>query len=258
MASEYAITFTELTLKHQTLQNFLKSDETFDVIILEQFLNEAFFGFMHRYKAPLILIGTLSSSLWPNTLMGSPMPYSYIPNIFVDYSPSMTIFERAHNALMATVHSLYYHLCDLPKQQQMLETYFPDAPPLEDLMYNASLLLLNTHPTLGAAVPLQPNMIEIGGFHVKNHKPLPEDLKTFLDEAKDGVVYFSLGSNVKSNLLPQDKIRGIMKAFSKLKVKVLWKFEDDELPGKPPNVRIEKWLPQPAVLGWQNCCIIFK
>lgn len=34
--------------------------------------------------------------------------------------------------------------------------------------------------------------------------------------------------------------------------KVLWKFEDDQMEGKPENVKINKWLPQQDILRHQN------
>lgn len=52
--------------------------------------------------------------------------------------------------------------------------------------------------------------INIGGAHIKPTKPLPEDLQRFLDESKDGVIYFSLGSVVKSSKLPKDKISAFL------------------------------------------------
>jgi len=74
-------------------------------------------------------------------------------------------------------------------------------------------------------------------------------VKEFLDEAKEGFIIFSLGTNVKSKLLPKELIQGLLKVFGELKVRVLWKFETDDLPGMPKNVKISKWLPQQDVLG---------
>jgi hypothetical protein len=58
-----------------------------------------------------------------------------------------------------------------------------------------------------------------------------------------------LGSNLKSALLPNEKRQILLNTFSKLKETVLWKWEEDTLPGKPANVHIAKWLPQQDVLG---------
>jgi glucuronosyltransferase len=40
-----------------------------------------------------------------------------------------------------------------------------------------------------------------------------------------------------------------LQAFSKLKQRVLWKWEADSLPGQPSNVKFGKWLPQSDILG---------
>jgi UDP:flavonoid glycosyltransferase YjiC (YdhE family) len=70
-----------------------------------------------------------------------------------------------------------------------------------------------------------------------------------LDNAKDGVIYFSMGSNLRSADLPSEKRDAILKAFSKFKQRILWKWEDDVLPGQPENVKLGKWFPQQEVLG---------
>lgn len=76
-----------------------------------------------------------------------------------------------------------------------------------------------------------------------------QDTKDFLDNAKEGFIYFSLGSNVKSKDLRKETLTAIIDTLKELPYKVLWKFEADELPGKPNNVKLIKWAPQQSVLG---------
>jgi glucuronosyltransferase len=78
---------------------------------------------------------------------------------------------------------------------------------------------------------------------------LTQNLKDFLDDAKDGAILFSFGSNAKSMYLPEEKVRALLNVFSKLKQRVVMKWESDTLPGKPDNVIISKWLPQDDVLA---------
>lgn len=70
----------------------------------------------------------------------------------------------------------------------------------------------------------------------------------FLDSGTDGFIYFSLGSNVKSKDLSKENLEAITEALRELPYKVLWKFEADELPDKPENVKLIKWAPQQAIL----------
>ena len=41
--------------------------------------------------------------------------------------------------------------------------------------------------------PIAPNYIYLGMMNCKEPKPLPDDLKEFMDNAKDGVIYVSFG-----------------------------------------------------------------
>lgn len=50
-------------------------------------------------------------------------------------------------------------------------------------------------------------------------------------------------------MLPDDKKNAFLNVFRRLKLTVLWKWEDDQLDNKPDNVIIRKWLPQNEILG---------
>lgn len=52
--------------------------------------------------------------------------------------------------------------------------------------------------------------MSIGGAHIKPVKPLPNNLQKFLDEAKHGVIYFSLGTVLKSSQMPKEKIQAFL------------------------------------------------
>ncbi len=49
--------------------------------------------------------------------------------------------------------------------------------------------------------------------------------------------------------MPEEKKRIFLSVFSKLKLKVLLKWETEEMEGKPDNVMLRKWMPQQDVLG---------
>ncbi|KAK9736966.1 UDP-glucoronosyl and UDP-glucosyl transferase [Popillia japonica] len=138
-----------------------------------------------------------------------------------------------------------------PKQNAIIKKYFPDAPHINDIIYNTSLILFNSDNSFNQPIPTTPNSVEIGGFHVRPPKKLPEELQKILDNAKHGVVYFSLGSVMKSSLIPVEKRQEIIRALSKLKETVLWKFEEG-LSNLPPNVIIKSWFPQSDLLAHPN------
>lgn len=97
-------------------------------------------------------------------------------------------------------------------------------------------------------LPTSPSIVEIGGMHINAPKPLPEDLKQFMDDAPNGVVYFSLGSVIQGESLQDGVVKAMVKTFGKLKMKVLWKW-NEHIEGLPSNVKIGKWFPQQDILS---------
>ena len=109
---------------------------------------------------------------------------------------------------------------------------------------------------------------------------LPDHLQKFMDESgDDGVILVSFGSVLKaSNMAPEHKkILGdystyqsvsyiifkyekiifkissyliyLVDVFARLKQQVIWKWETEEMEGKPDNVLLSKWLPQQDILA---------
>lgn len=249
LMSHFMVAMAEDTLNHTNVQKLIHSDETFDVVIVEEFMNQAHKAFATHFKSHLIVLSTMGANVWVNDLVGNPTPLAYVPDFILGYFNLMTFCERVINTIHYTVKQIVDHAYVRPKQDQLIKKYFPNGPNVEDVMYNVSLVLVNSHQSTNFPVPYVPQMVDIGGYHVQPPKKLPKDLQEYLDNAKNGVIYFSLGSNMKSYLMPEEKRQAIINAFAKLKEDVLWKWEEDELPGKPTNVRIAKWLPQQDILG---------
>jgi len=250
MATEFMDTF----LKQPSVTEFLKSDEQFDLVLTEHFLSESVSaGFAHRFKAPLALISPFQPNLWMNFPVGNPEPPSYIPDTFLVLTDRMTFTERLTNTVFTWINELFYKCLYLPAQDRLMRKYFgDDLPPLKNIIKNTSLILVNHHFSLAFPRPYVPNMVEVAGMHIKPLKPLPKDIQEFMDSAKDGVIYFSLGSNIETSKMPKEQLNAFIKAFSQLKQKILWKWELDEFPNKPDNVKFSSWFPQSDILAHPN------
>uniref|UniRef100_A0A1I8P327 UDP-glucuronosyltransferase n=1 Tax=Stomoxys calcitrans TaxID=35570 RepID=A0A1I8P327_STOCA len=240
-------------LENAEVKRIMKN-EKFDLIILDVMVTEALLGFGEHFKAPMVAVSAFGTINFIDYLVGNTSPLSYIPHISVPYGNHMSLKERAVNMLSEIVDQLGFNHYILPLQEEVYKKYFPSAQlSLDQARKNVSLVLLNDHFTLRFPRPYVPNMIEVGGLHVKaNPDPLTEDLQEYLDKASEGVIYFSLGSNVQSKDLSSNSLKVLLEGFRELKIKVLWKFEDEDLPGKPDNVLIRKWFNQPAILAHPN------
>lgn len=73
-----------------------------------------------------------------------------------------------------------------------------------------------------------------------------------MDESKHGVVYFTLGSMVLVESMPENTLKMIYASFAKIApVRVLMKIADKAKlpPGLPQNVLTLSWIPQKPILG---------
>jgi glucuronosyltransferase len=66
----------------------------------------------------------------------------------------------------------------------------------------------------------------------------------FIDVSPNDVIYFNMGSTLCSSNFKNTTTKAFLEAFSKLKHRVLWKWQTDLLPVQASNVNLVKWLPQ--------------
>lgn len=69
-----------------------------------------------------------------------------------------------------------------------------------------------------------------------------------MDESKEGVVFFSLGSIVDTQTISEEFKNNILQVFASLKQTVIWKM-DARTKNVPKNVIPVKWAPQQSILG---------
>uniref|UniRef100_A0A6P7FXA7 UDP-glucuronosyltransferase 2B19-like isoform X2 n=1 Tax=Diabrotica virgifera virgifera TaxID=50390 RepID=A0A6P7FXA7_DIAVI len=206
-----------------------------------------------QFKQLVSLLFSLNSVFGSNILFVSnnPSPSHQIWN----YELSEGLLKKGHNITM---------LAGSPVENKLFKNYHPidvkglakeifgeQIDSLDSLENLISLLLCNLMQGFSHPQPLSPNIIPVGGLHIKPAKTLPEDLQRIMDNTEEGVILFSLGTNVKSSLMREDKRKAILDALGKLKETVLWKFEAG-LKNIPKNVIIKKFLPQRDLLAHPN------
>lgn len=87
-------------------------------------------------------------------------------------------------------------------------------------------------------------------FKIMKMLSFKQDIEAFIGKFEDGVIYFSMGSVLKSTSFSREKRNAFVTAFSKLpSTGVIWKWEESELEMKSENIFISKWLPQRDILG---------
>ncbi|XP_044750031.1 UDP-glycosyltransferase UGT5-like isoform X3 [Coccinella septempunctata] len=244
--------YCEAALGSKVIKNLLESNQTFDLVFHEPFLSDCLLALNEKFKAPIMAITTSVMLPWNNERFGNPDNPSYIPTLWMHYSDRIPFLERVENFLVAYGHILWFRMKQKHQDQIVRKHLGEDHPPLSKYGNNMSLILVNTHFSLNLARPLVPNVVEVGGLHITNAKPLPKNIEKFINESTHGVIYFSLGSMIKGHTFPQEKREAFLKAFARLPQRVLWKWENETMPGKPDNVMIQKWMPQFDILSHPN------
>ena len=63
------------------------------------------------------------------------------------------------------------------------------------------------------------------------------------------MILVSFGSVLQASQMSEEMRLQLLSVFGKLKQRILWKWETEDMPDKPDNVMLSKWLPQPDVLA---------
>ncbi|PSN57998.1 hypothetical protein C0J52_08095 [Blattella germanica] len=222
----------------------LKGKVTFDLIIIDMTLEECFLAFVPLFNnPPIIAITAYVSPPWYNVIVGNPQMLSYTSTYVLPYSDHMTFTQRAANFFLHNYVLFYHQFYHMPTMDKIVRKRFGEAIPVpSEIIKNISLVMVNTHFSFDYPRPSVPALIEVGGMQVKPGKELP----------KHGAIFFSLGTNIRSDKLSQEKLKAFLGAFAELPQRVLWKFESDVLPNQPKNVMVRKWLPQNDILAHPN------
>jgi len=230
------------------VQALLKSGIKFDAVFTEIFGADCDVGYAYHFKAPLLSIMSSSHLPWSYDRVGGPDNPSYIPTIVTRAVGKMNFQMRMINTLYYIYFKLaWIYYSDWPADKLLKENFGPDAPYINDIVYNTSMVFVNGHFSMDGPRPLVPNMVEIGGIHIKPPKPLPKDILKFIEDSPNGVMFFTFGSLMRMSTLPKHVLQMFKEVFAKLPIRVLWKYEED-MPDKPDNVYISKWMPQRDIL----------
>lgn len=160
-------------LKSTQMHELLESEEKYDVILTEMFNTHCFSALIEKFKAPFIGMASHVLMPWSNDWFANPDNPSYIPVIFLDYSDNMSFLQRVENTVMLVFNKIFYAYVTTVQSTQFSEKHL-GVSISSDIMYNASAVLVNSHFSLNRPRPVVPGVIEIGGIHVGEVKPLPK------------------------------------------------------------------------------------
>ncbi|KAL7031329.1 hypothetical protein ACKWTF_006962 [Chironomus riparius] len=227
--------------------------EKFDLMVIGMAFTNFLLGLTQHFNCPVIMLSVQRHMSFTNLIIGNPLSVNTAPHIYIA-KHDMNFIDRVKNFVMYGGDLLMYEIVNY-HQRVIYDTYFPSTKfrSYDEALKNLSLILVNDHYTEGVVRPNIPTVVDIRGMHIKTvPDQLPNDIEKFLNEAKEGVIYFSLGTNVRADSIPQEKLQILLSVFSKLPQRVLMKWETENVAGKSDNVLIKTWLPQADILAHPN------
>ncbi|PSN50534.1 hypothetical protein C0J52_03503 [Blattella germanica] len=174
---DWIIDMCEVNLKSSAAQTLLKSTENFDLIITEAAFTDCLYGIIPKFGSPpVVAISAYGIPPWMIDLMGTPENPSYIPNSILPYSEHMTLSERMYNTLITGLSVFLYKYSLIPKSEKLMTEHLKtEQPSYLDIVKNFSIILSNVDLGFDVARPVGPNVIPVGGMHIKaKPDPLPK------------------------------------------------------------------------------------
>ncbi|XP_043652752.1 UDP-glucosyltransferase 2 [Drosophila teissieri] len=228
--------------------------ERFDMIMVEASHLDALYGLAEFYNATLLGISCMHMSWHIDYLAGNLAPSVYEPVSPIGFALDDSLLSRAFNWIYITEEKLLERLVYRPAQVRLLKKFFGyPAEKLDELRSRFSVILVNTHFSMGRVRANVPNIIEVAGVHLSEPpEPCGAELQKYLDEAEHGVIYFSMGQDILMKYLPENMQKQLLLAFSRLKQRVIWKTELSVLPNQSENIFLLDNVPQRMVLAHPN------
>ena len=101
-------TVSDFTLGHEKVQKLLKSEEKFDLLLLDSFMTDSFLGLAYYYKIPSVVLSSTGTNKFVNEMVANPNNPAYNPNIYLGFSDQMTLFERFINTMIGIFDEFNY------------------------------------------------------------------------------------------------------------------------------------------------------
>jgi glucuronosyltransferase len=224
-----------------------------DVVIADFTLGPCLYGLVDKFKNPP-LVG-VSPSFGLDQLArtsGSLIFPAFVPASDLQFNDKMNFVERFESTINHAMSIAAFKYFIVPKVDKIVRKFHPKAPYLEEIEKQTGIYLISNNPMMNFKEPHFSNVRLVGGLHIKKPKNLTSELKSIADDAKDGLIFVSLGENFK---LENKQIETILRTFNKLpQFTFLWKFQMNSkvIKNLPKNVKILSKLPQSEIFVHPN------
>lgn len=166
-------------VRHKAVQQLIESGQQFDLFILGYNLNDMMLGLAGYFRVPSVILSTIPAMKPLRDFVGNPAAVSSAPLFSqADKIDVTTLKGRLRLFIEYVVEYFYVMHTNYFIFEPFYDEHFgpiENFPTFDEVKKNVSLILTNTHFSEGTLRPLLPNLIEIGGIHIKETpNPLPK------------------------------------------------------------------------------------
>ncbi|KAI6238042.1 putative UDP-glucuronosyltransferase ugt-48 [Aphelenchoides fujianensis] len=198
--------------------------------------------------------------------LGIPVPRSYVPSVYASTAdvPRLGWKERAMNMLIDIYHPFLLQRLTEELKGLFEKKFDVQLSFFDELIRTSSYVFVNVHAHFDHPRPITNKIQYIGGIAVPEPSltHTPQMAAIFSRPAK-GVILFSLGSMVDTQLMPMKMKVAFVNAFARFpQYSVVWKIHrttnDSELFSRAPNVFTVDWIDQPTILADPRCSLFIS
>jgi glucuronosyltransferase len=169
----------EVVLNSTQVRQFLNADQKFDVVISEQFFQEAMYILAHKYEAPLVLVTSYGNCMRHNIVTRNPLQLATVTSEFLVVPEPKSFMGRIKNMCFAMYEYFWWRFWYMEEMDKIVNKYVPNmkkpVPSLYQIQQNVSMFLINSHFSFDPPTAYHPNIVEIGGVHLSpNISKLPD------------------------------------------------------------------------------------
>ncbi|XP_059611783.1 UDP-glycosyltransferase UGT5-like [Phlebotomus argentipes] len=227
-------------------------DFNVSAVIHDFSLGQMMLGFVEKFgNPPLISVSPFGVPPHTWSVAGEPHLAPFSPHFATGYPTEMHFGQKILNLAMHFWDWMYRELIFMRRETALAMEFFPEVN-LYAIERRSSVILVNREPLLDGGGSLPTNVINVGALHADREGWLSPEVEQTLSSSKP-VILFSVGSNMRSDLLDEQIIAKFVSVFQKLnQFSVIWKYEGKRPFNWPKNILTVDWIDQNKLLEHPN------